>query len=312
MGNRVMVFAPVPVLTVTIEQQADAVELHLHPGGQGVWQARMIALLGVEVTLCASVGGEVGAVLAGLLDTAGITARTVTRTAGSGWYVHDRRGGERRPVADYPGAALVRHDLDELYDLALAEGLRSTVSLLSGPAEASVVAAEVYRRLAADLAANGVRVVADLSGGHLDAAVAGGADVIKVSDEQLADDGRASRDGVGELIAAGQGLRARGAGTVLVSRTDQPSLAILPERVLEVRVPHLEVADPIGAGDSMSAGVAAVLARGGGIEEAIRTGAAAGALNVTRHGLGTGRLDAIQELMGRVSLVPLDQEAGQP
>jgi 1-phosphofructokinase len=49
MSDRVMVFAPVPVLTVTIEQQADAVELHLHPGGQGVWQARMLALLGVEV-----------------------------------------------------------------------------------------------------------------------------------------------------------------------------------------------------------------------------------------------------------------------
>jgi 1-phosphofructokinase len=309
MSNRVMVFAPVPVLTVTIEQQADAVELHLHPGGQGVWQARMVALLGVEVTVCASVGGEVGSVLAGLFDTAEITLRAVTRTAGSGWYVHDRRGGQRRPVADYPGAALVRHDLDELYDLALAEGLRSAVSLLSGPADPSVVAAEVYQRLAADLSANGVRVVADLSGGYLDAVLAGGVDFVKVSDEQLTDDGRARGSGVDELVAAGQELRTRGAGTVLISRSDQPSLAILPERVLEVRVPHLEVADPIGAGDSMSAGVAAVLARGGGIEDAIRTGAAAGALNVTRHGLGSGRLDAIQELMGRVELVALDREA---
>jgi 1-phosphofructokinase len=311
MGNGVMVFAPVPVLTVTIEQQGDTVELHLHPGGQGVWQARMVALLGVGVTLCASVGGEVGTVLAGLLDTTGITVRVVSRPASSGWYVHDRRGGQRRSVADYPGAALVRHDLDELYDLALAEGLRSAVSLLSGPADPSVVADEVYRRLAADLAANGVRVVADLSGGYLEAVLAGGADVVKVSDEQLIKDGRARGEEVEELVAAGRGLCSAGAGTVLISRVDHPSLAILPERVLEVRVPHLEVADPIGAGDSMSAAVATVLARGGSVEEAIRTGAAAGALNVTRHGLGTGRLDAIQELTGRVELVPLDGEAGQ-
>src|SRR5690242_11356443 len=65
----------------------------------------MVALLGVEVTLCASAGGEVGTVLAGLLDTTGITVRVVSRPASSGWYVHDRRGGRRRSVADYPGAA---------------------------------------------------------------------------------------------------------------------------------------------------------------------------------------------------------------
>ena len=59
-----MVFAPGPLLTVTIEQHADNEDLHVHPGGQGVWQARMIRLLGVEVVLCTALGGETGAILA--------------------------------------------------------------------------------------------------------------------------------------------------------------------------------------------------------------------------------------------------------
>ncbi|MFC7480190.1 hypothetical protein ACFQX7_09280 [Luedemannella flava] len=63
MGDPVMVFAPAPLLTVTIEQRADAVDLHVHPGGQGVWQARMIAALGGSVVLCAAMGGETGNVL---------------------------------------------------------------------------------------------------------------------------------------------------------------------------------------------------------------------------------------------------------
>ena len=54
----------------------------------------------------------------------------------------------------------------------------------------------------------------------------------------------------------------------------------------------------------MTAGVAAVLARGGDLREAIRIGAAAGAMNVTRHGLGTGRAEAVRELAGRVRLEP--------
>src|SRR5690242_4582597 len=299
----VMVFAPAPVLTVTIEQQADAVELHVHPGGQGVWQARMIVSLGVEVTLCASLGGEPGAVLGALLPGERLGMRAVTRPGGTGWYVHDRRGGERREVAAHPGMPLVRHDLDELYDLALVEGLRASVSVLAGPAHPSVVSPDVYRRLAADLTSNGGRVVADLSGEHLTAALAGGVEVVKVSHEQLVRDGRAAGDGVDELIAAGHRMRAEGAGTVLISRAGAPALAVTPERVVEVRGPRLEVADPIGAGDSMTAGVAAVLARGGDLDEAIRTGAAAGAVNVTRHGLGSGRADVIEQLVDRVELV---------
>src|SRR4051812_24687815 len=58
------------------------------------------------------------------------------------------------------------------------------------------------------------------------------------------------------------------------------------------------------AGDSMTAGVAAVLGRGGDLAEAVRTGAAGG-LTVTRLGLGTGRAEAIRELLTRVRFEPL-------
>jgi 1-phosphofructokinase len=40
----------------------------------------------------------------------------------------------------------------------------------------------------------------------------------------------------------------------------------------------------------------------------VRTGATAGALNVTRHGLGSGRADAIAELVKRVRMDPMDKE----
>jgi hypothetical protein len=125
MGDTVMVFAPAPQLTVTIEKQHDRAELHVHAGGQGIWQTRMITALGAQVTLCASVGGEVGAVLTPLLALDGVTVRTVARGSGSGWYVHDRRGGSREEIAEDPGTPLSRHELDELYSVALAEGLRA-------------------------------------------------------------------------------------------------------------------------------------------------------------------------------------------
>jgi 1-phosphofructokinase len=302
MGDGVMVFAPAPLLTVTIEQQAGAVELHLHAGGQGVWQARMISSLGASVTLCVTVGGEVGDVLRKLLDDEDVAVRAVRRDASTGWYIHDRRDSNRTEVAQDPGPPLVRHDIDELYGLALTEGLRASVSVLSGPVEQSVVDPDIYRRLAADLTANNCTVVADLSGPLLEAVLEGGVSFVKVSHENLIDDGRAADDSVDTLVDAGHRLQADGAAAVLISRAEQPALAFFDDQVVEIHVPQLQVADHRGAGDSMTAGVVTVLARGGSIEDAVRTGAAAGALNVTRRGLGTGSAEAVQELIGHVQV----------
>ncbi len=308
MSAQVMVFAPAPQLTVTIEQQGDHPELHVHPGGQGVWQARMIRSLGVGVTFCAAVGGEVGRVVEPLLAAEGVTLRLVQRESGTGWYVHDRRGGSREEIAEDPGTTLTRHELDELYGLALAEGLKAGTAVLSGPADPTVVSPEVYRRLASDLRSNGCRVIADLSGDHLEAVLDAGLDLVKVSHEELIAAERAADDSTEALTAALRGLRTDGAEAALVSRAGAGALALLDGTVYEVRMPKLSAADPRGAGDSMSAGTAAVLARGGSLPEAVRTGAAAGALNVTRHGLGTGQVDAIGVLAERVELHPVGTE----
>ncbi len=306
MGDaRVMVFAPAPQLTVTIEQQHDTPELHVHPGGQGIWQTRMITSLGAEVILCAAVGGEVGRVLEPLLDFKGVVLRTVQRETGSGWYVHDRRGGSRQEIAERPGAPLTRHELDELYNLALAEGLRAGIAVLSGPAHPSVIHPDVYRRLAGDLRANGCRVIADLCGQHLQAVLEAGLSVVKVSHEELITDGLAADDSDEALTDALLKLHADGAEAALVSRADQGALALINDEIYNVGIPRLTAAEHRGAGDSMTAGVAAVLARGGDMGQAVRTGAAAGALNVTRHGLGTGHLDAVEVLTDRVKLTPI-------
>ena len=57
------VFAPSPVLTITVEPGPERPAVHLHAGGQGFWVARLAATLGCEATLCCALGGEPGRVL---------------------------------------------------------------------------------------------------------------------------------------------------------------------------------------------------------------------------------------------------------
>ena len=303
MAVTVVVLAPSPLLTVTIEDLAGEPDIHVHPGGQGIWQARMLTSLGVRVVLCAGLGGESGDVLEHLIPGDGLELRAVRLGSRNGGYVHDRRDGDRTVVAQAPGGPLDRHEHDALYELALTAGLEHGTVLLSGPHDDRVVPAELYGRLAADLQANGTLVAVDLSGDRLTAALRGRPALVKVSHEELLDDGRADSAEPADLAAALRALRADGAGTVVVSRAADPALALVDDDVVAVHMPPLEPAEPKGAGDSMTAGMVAGLARGDSPVDALRVGAACGALNVVRRGLGTGSADAVAALADRIEIV---------
>jgi 1-phosphofructokinase len=311
----VTIFAPSPILTVTVEDHPAGDEIHVHAGGQGVWQARMLLRLGITVTMCCVLSGEIGVVLRHLLEDEGIAVDAVERAGRGAAYLHDRRSGERTAIAEEEGDALGRHDLDELYGLVLRSALGSRATILSGPSGESTIPPDTYRRLAADLRAAGATVVADLAGERLDAVLEGGVELLKVSDEELQQDGLLSGvqggQGVEGIVGAMQALLQRGVGTVIVTRASEPLLLLDRSGVLEVTPPRLEVADHRGAGDSLLAGVVSGLIRGESVREAITLGAAAGALNVTRHGLGSGDADAVAKLRERVVVRELRPGSGE-
>lgn len=309
MGS-VVVFAPSPVLSVTVEDHNGADEVHVHAAGQGVWQTRMLRALGAEVTMCSVLAGETGDLLRHLLEDEGIRMLVVDGSARSGAYIHDRRGGDRVAVAESGGDSLARHDLDRLYGNTLQAGMESGTVILSGAANENVLPADAYRRLASDLNTVGCRVIADLSGERLSAALAGGLMVVKVADDELEDDGRVKSTDADELIDAMHQLASEGAANVIITRAEQPSLLLADGEVSEIHMPSLEVVDHHGAGDSLTAGVAATLADGGSITEAVTLGAAAGALNVTRHGLGSGGPEAVQKLKELVQIKPVTSNGG--
>jgi 1-phosphofructokinase len=172
-----------------------------------------------------------------------------------------------------------------------------------------VIKADVYRRLALDLSSNGVLVVADLSKDAL-AALEGGVHLLKVSHEELVEGGFSKDDSPASLAVAAAGFLERGIANLIVSRAERPALLFLDGRTYELHAPKLHPADHRGAGDSMTAASAVGLARGWPIEQAIRLGGAAGALNVTRHGLATGDRRDIEALIDRIELRPTPLDVG--
>lgn len=301
---RICVFAPWPIMTVTAEREASgADEVYVHAGGQGVWVARMIVALGHEAVLCGPFGGETGRLVRHLVQDEGIEVRAVATRGSNGSYVHDRRDGERREVVTVEAAALDRHEADDLYGAALTTGLDCGHLVITGPMHEQHLAPEFFGRLACDLAKNAVRVTADVSGATLEA-IEGGVHFLKVSHEELKAGGYSADESQGAIVAGMRRLAAK-ARNVVVSRAEQGVLALLDGQLVEARAPAVSPLDHSGAGDSMTGALASALAEGGDARAALSLGLAAGAMNATRRGRGSGTGMHIREFARHVRIEAL-------
>lgn len=296
----VCVYAPSTIVTVTVEGGEEGDDIHFHAGGQGFWIARLLARLGVPTTMCTVFGGESGRVARALVEAESIEVRGVEVTHDSGAYVHDRRTGDRRTVADRPAQQLRRHDADDLYGVTLTSALEAGICVLAGPHGGEAVEPEQFRRLATDLRREGTVVIADLSGPELVAALAGGVDFCKVSDEDL--QATEAVDASGSPRDAVQALCRAGARHAALTRGAAPLVASVDGRLVEVRSPNLEAVDHRGAGDAFTALIAATQFWGIDWLDGLRWAAAAGALTVARRGLATADRGEIHRILDRVEV----------
>jgi 1-phosphofructokinase len=300
---RVAIFGPSPLLTVTIEARGgEGDDIHLHAGGQGVWVARMAAELGAWPVLCGLCGGEVGAILSSLLERLPGERRLVKSAAGSGCYVVDRREGERRLVAGELAGPPSRHEVDDLVSITCATALDSEVLVVCNPFPGDVLPLDVYGNLVTDVRENGTPVVVDLSTPRLDSALAGGPDLVKLNDWELAQYVSAPVSEPDQMRDAAERLRAAGAGAVLVTRGGEPAFLLREDGAFELVPPRFDGGAREGCGDSMVGGIAAAWALGLDWRTTLVRGAAAGAANFLRHGLGTGSREVVDELAGQVEL----------
>jgi 1-phosphofructokinase len=300
----VAVFAPDPLLSVTVERRGSEDDVHVHAAGQGVWLSRMAAEMGAEPTLCCFLGGETGAMIRPLLAAHPGARRVVETRGSSGCYVVDRRSGERRLIAASHRPAPQRHELDDLISASCAAALSSSVFAVCNPFPPDGFPDDVYETLVGNVRGAGIPVVVDLSSPRLEHALKGGPDLVKINDWELAQFVRGPVDGPRGLEAA-RAVRDAGAGAVAVTRAGAPVLVVPGEgEPYEIVPPRFTHGFREGCGDTMMGATAAGLAQGMSLRQALVLGAAAGAGNFLRHGLGTGTADTVRQLQRQITVRP--------
>ncbi len=307
--SRVVIFAPHPLLTVTLEQEGpEREQVHFHVGGQGVWVARMAACLGAEPVLCGFLGGESGELMGGLLEKLTGQLRLVHTASASGCYVTDRRSGERQLLTCSLSDPPSRHELDELFSITCAEAIADGCLVVTNPMPGEALPLGIYCDLIADARASGCRTLVDLSPPRLESALVGEPDLVKLNDWELAQFVRGPVSEPSQLRAAAQRLRDQGAQAVIVTRGELPGLVLAGERAWALTPPSLKRGFREGCGDAMMGALAATWAQGEDFERAVVVGAAAGAANFLRHGLGSASREVVEKLVESVVLQPLTGE----
>lgn len=301
---KVAIFGPNPMLEITIEQLTSdgGDDIHLHPAGQGVWVARMAAELGADPILCGFAGGESGAVLRGLLEELPIELRLIETAEATGTYIHDRREGGHKPVAQSASMPPSRHEVDDLFSVACAAAIDADALVVCNPYPSEALPLEIYGSLVADVRANGTPALVDLSSPRLDSALEGGPDLVKINDWELAAFVYGPVDTPERMREAIERLLEKGAAAAIVTRAGEPALAVRDGQAWELTPPRFDRGSREGCGDSMMGALAASVAAGREWEQSLRLGAAAGAANFLRHGLGTGARAVVEELAARVEL----------
>lgn len=255
------------------------------PGGGGVNVSRVLNRLGVANLSLVVVGGAVGIELVTRmrnegLDVVDVPIESDTRES----FAITETATDRQYRISVPGPTV--RDVDGLRDQILAAVGSARIVVLSGSVPPGTP--EDFLGTTIDALPAGTTTIVDTSGPAL-AWVARHSDaIIKPSQRELAElVGRepstaeqieaAAREviGLGRIRAV---LASRGPSGALLATRDGPMRWFRPPAVRPVST--------VGAGDSMVAGVAAALADGRGLDDAVRLGVAAGTAAVLSPGSG--------------------------
>lgn len=251
-------------------------------GGKGVNVARALAAHGVPTRAVLPLGGPDGERLLGLLTASGLDVVAVPVHSATRSNVSLVEPDGTVTKVNEPGGRLDAEDVEALLASVAAAAAGADWAVLCGSLPPGVPL-DVYARLCRSLQAAGTSVAVDSSGPALHAAIDAGPALLKPNREELAECvGRPLRT-LGDVLAATEELRSRGAGAVLASLGADGALLVERAGVVRGRSTVLAPRSSVGAGDAMLAGFLSAGATGASaLASGLAWGAAAASLPGSR------------------------------
>ncbi len=257
-------------------------EFFTAPGGKGANQAVAAARLGIPTQIVGRLGDdEFGRQLQRSLQESGVNTDRilVDQAASSGVAVItvDDAGENNIIIVAGINGRVNHQDIDRLTDLL--PGAAALLLQLEIPLPAVIAAAQAARRA-------GVSVILDPAPakGDIPPELYPLVDIITPNEIEASQLVGFPVDGQEAAAKASVELRQRGVGSVIVKLGDRGVFCATGEETFFVPAFSVQAVDTVAAGDAFNGGLAAALAEGRSLREAVVWGAAAGAISATKAG----------------------------
>ncbi|MBM9514657.1 1-phosphofructokinase [Desulfogranum marinum] len=274
-------------------------------GGKGFNVARMLNSLGVPSVAMGFAAGKTGELLEEKLVALGIETDFVwvegeTRTNVS---IVSSESSHYVKVNE-PGPTIKESDLALLKEKIVTNVKPGDWWVLAGSLPPGV-AADFYGELIELIHSAGAKVFLDTSGEPLKQSCAAGPLLVKPNDEEAHELTGLPVSTTEEIAVAAEALKKLGPANVIVSLGKEGALLVNGQDTWKAASPAIVEKNPIGAGDSMVAGVVWGLSEGVELSEALRWGIACGAATAGQNGTTVGTLAQVRDLLPKVKLIQL-------
>ncbi len=271
-------------------------------GGKGINVSRVITTLGGDVLSLGFKGGHTGDWLVGQLEMLGAKTDFIevdgeSRTNNN---IIDRVQGTETEVLE-TGPLITEEALQRfisVYDQALK---KSGLIVCSGGLPTGV-GNEIYKVLITKAKKYDIKVILDSSGEVLKKGIEAKPYMIKPNLRELSSLVNRELKEIPDVLEACRSVQREGVEIVLASLGEKGAILVTKEKCYRAQVPHIEVSNTIGCGDSMVAGFAAALSKGLGVKEALKLGAACGVNNAQYAEIGRVKKDEVYKLIEEIRI----------
>lgn len=274
-------------------------------GGKGFNVARMLQSLGVASVALGFAAGKSGEMLDDKLKALSIETDFVwvqgeTRTNVS---IVSSENGQYVKVNE-PGPTISASNLAQLSKKVGDRVKAGDWWVLAGSLPPGVPPA-YYTELIAIIQSAGAKVFLDTSNEALRQNCAAKPLLVKPNDEEAHELTGLPVGTKEEIAAAGSAIAAMGPVSVIISLGKEGAVLVDDGKAWLAASPQIRAANPIGAGDSMVAGIVWGLSQGDNLQDALRKGIACGAATASQKGTSVGSLAQVNRLLTEVQLQAL-------
>ena len=288
--------------TISFDTVLRALDWQVDCGGKGFNVARMLKSLGISSMALGFAAGKSGEMLAEKLKALGIETDFVwvegeTRTNVS---IVSAENGQYVKVNE-PGPTITETDLGLLAKKIGERVVAGDWWVLAGSLPPGVPPT-YYSELITIIQSAGAKVFLDTSDEALRQNCAAKPLLVKPNDEEAHELTGLPVGTKEEIAAVGAAISAMGPANVIISLGKKGAVLVNDGQAWLAASPKIEAANPIGAGDSMVAGVVWGLSKGDSMQDALCKGIACGAATAGQKGTSVGSLEQVNQLLAEVQL----------